>query len=267
MTEPAARPLRRVMLTNDDGIDAPGLAILESVAAGLAEEVWVVAPERDQSGMAQSLTLTQPLRLIDRGPRRIAVTGTPADAVSVGLRHVLSETSPDLVLSGVNRGANLANDIAYSGTVGAAMTAALLGCPAMALSQGYLAPAAVPWQTAETLLPGIIRQLWQAGVSPGGCFNINLPPIEADRVRGIRIVPHASDRFSTVAVEPRHDARGREYVWLRYHRHRHDAAPETDLGTIQQGYAVVTPLMPLANDRPALDRLRALPLDLASAPG
>ena len=266
MTEPAARPLRRILLTNDDGIDAPGLAVLEAVAADLAAEVWVVAPERDQSGMAQSLTLTEPLRVIGDGPRRTAVTGTPADAVSVGLQHLMSEVPPDLVLSGINRGANLADDIAYSGTVGAAMTAALLGYPAMALSQGYLSPDAVPWQTARTALPAIIRQLWRAGVSPGGCFNINVPPVQPDRVRGVRIVPHASERFSTVSIEPRRDARGRDYVWLRYHRHRHDADPSTDLGTIQQGYAVVTPLLPLANDERALERLRGLPLDLASAP-
>ena len=265
MTEPAMRPLRRILLTNDDGIEAPGLAVLEAVAADLEVEVWVLAPEHDQSGMAQSLTLTQPLRLVDRGPRRIAVTGTPADAVSVGLRHIMTETPPDLVLSGINRGANLADDIAYSGTVGAAMTAALLGCPAMALSQGFLAPGAVPWETARTALPGIIRQLWHAGVSPGGCFNVNLPPIAPDRLRGVRIVPHASDRFSTVSVDPRRDARGRDYVWLRYHRHRHDAPPDTDLSTIQQGYAVVTPLLPLANDARALDRLRGIPLELAPA--
>ena len=148
-------PIARVLLTNDDGIDAPGLAVLEEVAAAIAAEVWVVAPEHDQSGTSHSVSLHHPLRMRPRGPRRFAVGGTPGDCVAMGLRHLLRETPPELVLSGVNRGGNIGMETVFSGTVGAAMTAILLGVPAIALSQTFRDRDNVPWDTARALAPDV----------------------------------------------------------------------------------------------------------------
>lgn len=151
----------RVLITNDDGIDAPGLAVLEAVAETLAREVWVVAPEHDQSGVSHSISLHAPLRVRRRGDRRFSVTGTPADCVIVGSRHVLP-APPDLVLSGINRGANLGVETVFSGTVGGAMAGLLLGLPSIALSQAFSDRDAVRWETARQLAPGVLRRLLKA---------------------------------------------------------------------------------------------------------
>src|SRR5689334_20226759 len=145
----------RILVTNDDGIHAPGLEVCETIARALSEDVWVVAPETDQSGVAHSLSLNDPLRLRKVGDRRFAVKGTPTDCVIMGVRHVLKDRAPDVVLSGVNRGQNIAEDVTYSGTVAGAIEATLLGIPAFALSQGYSAATrdAISWGCGEALAP------------------------------------------------------------------------------------------------------------------
>ena len=173
MAEPC---VERVLLTNDDGIGAPGMAVLEEVAAGLAREVWVVAPEHDQSGTSHSISLHAPLRISQQGERRFAVSGTPGDCVVMAARHLMGAMRPDLVLSGINRGANLGVETVFSGTVGAAMTALLLGLPAIALSQAFSHREPVRWETARTLAPGVIRRLvasrWEAQQA---CLSVNFP--------------------------------------------------------------------------------------------
>jgi 5'-nucleotidase len=134
MSEPV---VERVLLTNDDGIDAPGLAVLAEVAATIAREVWIVAPEHDQSGTSHSISLHDPLRITEHGPRRFGISGTPGDCVVMAVRHVMRDTPPDLVLSGINRGGNLGLETVFSGTVGAAMTGMLLGIRSIALSQVF----------------------------------------------------------------------------------------------------------------------------------
>ena len=129
--------LDRVMLTNDDGIDAPGMQVMEEIAAQIAREVWVVAPEHDQSGQSHAISLHHALRISERGERRFGVTGTPGDCAAIGLCHIMKDAPPQLVLSGVNRGLNLGMETVFSGTVGGAMTAMMLGCPALALSQAF----------------------------------------------------------------------------------------------------------------------------------
>ena len=155
--------LDRVMLTNDDGIDAPGMEVLEEIAAQIAHEVWVVAPEHDQSGQSHAISLHHALRLTERGPRRFGVTGTPGDCAAMGLCHIMKDAPPQLVLSGVNRGLNLGIETVFSGTVGGAMTAMMLGVPALALSQAFTKRDAVPWDTARTLGAETIRKLWAFG--------------------------------------------------------------------------------------------------------
>src|ERR1700693_5575125 len=140
----------RILLTNDDGIYAPGLGVLEQIAGSLSDDIWVVAPETDQSGVSHSLSLNDPLRLREIGPRRFAVKGTPTDCVIIGTRHIIPDGRPDLVLSGVNRGRNAAEDVTYSGTVAGAIEGTVLGIPSFALSQAYAAATrpAPYWDTA-----------------------------------------------------------------------------------------------------------------------
>ena len=152
----------RILITNDDGIDSRGIALLEQVAAGLSDDIWVVAPSEEQSGTGHSLTLTQPVRLRKHGKQRFSVTGTPTDAVMMALAHLMKETPPDLILSGINRGANLAEDVTYSGTVSAAMEGALAGVPSIALSQAYAKQglgASVPFGSAEAWAGRVLAEL------------------------------------------------------------------------------------------------------------
>src|ERR1700712_2581005 len=172
------RRLARVLLTNDDGIDAPGLAVLEAVAAELADEVWVVAPEHDQSGTSHSISLHSPLRVSPHGDRRFGVLGTPGDCVVMAVRHLMKE-APTLVLSGINRGGNLGVETMFSGTVGAAMTGLLLGLPSIAMSQTFSDRDNVRWDTARALAPGVIRSLLAINHDAPTCLNVNFPDVDA----------------------------------------------------------------------------------------
>ena len=194
----SARPIvQRVLLTNDDGIDAPGLAILEAVAAELAHEVWVIAPEHDQSGTSHSISLHSPLRVSRQGERRFGVQGTPGDCVVMAARHLMKDAPPTLVLSGINRGANLGVETMFSGTVGAAMTGLLLGLPSIALSQTFTDRENVRWDTARALAPGVIRQLLEISHDAPTCLNVNF-----SLLRRVRRRPAHAD-------EARHRTRGR----------------------------------------------------------
>src|SRR5229473_1076171 len=149
----------RILISNDDGIASPGLKVLEAIARDLSDEVWVVAPEQEQSGASHSLTTRRPLRMREVARRRYAVDGTPTDCVLIAVKRLLRDRLPDLVLSGINAGSNLGEDLTYSGTVAAAMEATLLGIPAMALSQDYRNGQDIPWQTSEAFAPEVIRRL------------------------------------------------------------------------------------------------------------
>src|ERR1700693_167285 len=155
----------RILLTNDDGIYAPGLGVLEQIAGSLSDDIWVVAPETDQSGVSHSLSLNDPLRMREVGERQFAVKGTPTDCVIMGVRHLMKE-KPDLVLSGVNRGRNCAEDITYSGTVAGAMEGAVLGIPSFALSQAYAFTTKHHpyWDTAVKFAPDLIQRVLDAGM-------------------------------------------------------------------------------------------------------
>src|SRR5437764_12953999 len=166
--------LDRILITNDDGIEAPGLAILERIAGELAHEIWVVAPEHDQSGVSHAVSLHHPIRLSERGLRRYGITGTPGDCAVMGACHLMPE-APQLILSGVNRGANLGMETVFSGTVGGAMTGMMLGVPSIALSQAWTDPANVRWDTTRRLAPGVIRDLLALGWGAETCLNVNFP--------------------------------------------------------------------------------------------
>ena len=230
----------RILVTNDDGIHAPGLKVLERVAAKLCQDVWVVAPESEQSGMAHSLTLHRPLRLHRIGRKRFAVSGTPTDCVLVAVNHLLKDKRPTLVLSGVNRGANIGEDITYSGTVAAGMEAALLNIPAIAMSQ-VRDGEKLYWKNAEIYGPKLVTQLMSVGWPRGVLMNVNYPPISPEKVTGIE-VGEQGRRLSMVQVVEADDPFSRKVIWIGDFP---DDEPEkgfTDLDIIKRGGISVTPL-------------------------
>lgn len=233
----------RILITNDDGIHAPGLAVLEDIARALSDDVWVVAPETDQSGKAHSLTLSDPLRLREIDDRHFAVSGTPTDSVIMGIRHLLP-VKPDLVLSGVNRGANIADDVTYSGTVAGAMEGTILGVPSIALSQSFAwaHDAVVPWDCARTHGPKVIRTLVEAGIPDGILINVNFPNRAPEAVTGVIVTAQGERNGDLIHVDQRMDNRGFPYYWIAYRPKRLSPGEGTDLWALDQGAISVTPL-------------------------
>lgn len=233
----------RILLTNDDGARAPGLAVLERIAACLSDDVWVVAPETDQSGTSHSISLHHPLRVLPEGERRYTVRGTPSDCVLLAMGHLMADQPPDLILSGVNCGANISDSVAYSGTVGAAMTALLLDIPAVALSQAFFDRHHVPWQTAETLAVPLLRRLLADGCPTGVCFNVNFPDRRVDQVDGVAFCRPAKGSISGVVIEPRNDTREEPYYWLGFERSPERVqATDSDVAALRGGRIAVSPL-------------------------
>jgi 5'-nucleotidase len=230
------------MLTNDDGIDAPGMAVLEEIAAQIAREVWVVAPEHDQSGQSHAISLHHALRISQRGDRRFGITGTPGDCAAMGLCHIMKDAQPQLVLSGVNRGLNLGLETVFSGTVGGAMTAMMLGVPALALSQAFSKRDGVPWDTARTLGAGVIEQLLAVGWGKTAVLNINFPPIPAADAGPVTLARQGEGAVAGMHVDTRVDPRGMEYHWLNFKRGDIAQGPESDYSALRAGKIVVTPL-------------------------
>ncbi len=239
----------RILITNDDGITAPGLAIAEAIAAeiaGPAGEVWVVAPAFEQSGVSHCISYIRPMRLERLDARRFAVEGSPADCVLAGIGEILDGT-PDLVLSGVNRGHNVAEDTLYSGTIGGAMEAALHGFRAIALSQYYGPTAGTdPFAAARVLGAEVVRRLiegadWTAHPYPG-FYNVNFPALPPDDVKGFRATVQGHRAGSTFGVQPQTAPNGRRYLWLSHGHGNADTAPGSDSRDCHDGYVTVTPL-------------------------
>jgi 5'-nucleotidase len=248
----------RILLTNDDGIHAPGLVALESIARALSDDVIVIAPETDQSGVSHSLSLSEPLRLRQVAERRYAVRGTPTDCVIMGVQHILKDKKPDLVLSGVNRGQNIAEDVTYSGTIAGAMEGTLLGIPSIALSQahGIRGQGSLNWSCAETHGPGIIRKLLAHGFAKGMLFNVNFPDCEPEDVAGISVtVQGQRDQAALMDVVERRDFRGNSYYWLAFLREKPSPVEGTDLWAMFEKRISITPLKLDLTDVAALERL------------
>jgi len=235
----------RILLTNDDGVHAPGLAILETIARTLSDDVTIVAPSSEQSGVGRSLTLTRPIRLRQLDEKRFAVAGTPTDAVAMALARIMRDAPPDLILSGVNRGANLGEDVSYSGTVSAAMEGALAGIRSIALSQVHAREDAghdVPFAAAAAWGERVLRPLLDAPWSPRTLVNINFPPVAPGDVRGVRVVEQALRDYGRIAFDKRIDPRGFDYYWLRLGEIPHTPRHNTDMEASADGYVTVTPL-------------------------
>jgi len=234
----------RILVTNDDGIHAPGLLAAERIAHALSDDVWVVAPESEQSGASHSLTLSMPLRLREIDERRFAVTGTPTDCVMMGTAHIMKDKAPTLVLSGVNRGSNLADDVTYSGTIAGAMEGCALGIPSIAMSQAYFSEtdSETLWACAEQHGPELIRRLVEIGWPDDVLINVNFPDCAPKDVKGIAITRQGKRDLQTAALDRRIDARGRPYFWIGFKRVRSNPPEGTDLRAIYDRRISVTPL-------------------------
>ena len=245
----------RILLSNDDGIAAEGLVVLERIARRLSDDVWVVAPSMEQSGAGHSLTLHQPLRPLMVGERRYTVSGTPTDCVMVAVNHLLNDRKPDLMLSGINMGANLGEDVHYSGTVAAALEATLLGVPAIALSQVYDDASRIPWATAEHHVPDLIRRLCTAGWPAEVMLNVNIPNRQPDEVVDAVAASQGKHKLGDDLIL-RQDPRGRPYIWIGARRSADAALSGTDLKAVDEGHIAVTPLNVDLTHGPTLAKLR-----------
>lgn len=253
----------RILVTNDDGVAAPGLAVAEHIAseiAGADGEVWVVAPAFEQSGVSHAISFTSPVKVEKLSDRRFAVGGSPADCVILAAHGFMRETPPDLVISGVNRGHNVAEDAVYSGTVGGAIEGALQGFKSIALSQYFRRPAGdlANWDMfapARAFGVDAVRRLIAQEWGPDLFFNVNFPPVAAEEVRGFRACPQGRRTRGSFMADQRLSPGGREYYWLRSSADNSSAAPLSDSALCAEGFVTVVPMRP---DYTAADRLDAL---------
>jgi 5'-nucleotidase len=247
----------RILVTNDDGINAPGLHALREIASQLSKDVWVVAPETNQSGASHSLTLHEPLRSRDVEERVYAVKGTPTDCVIMGVRHILKDGPPTLVLSGVNRGANIAEDVTYSGTIAGAIEGTLLGIRSIALSltTGFDPEGRHHWDTAIAHGPRLISELLSCDFGPGVLMNVNFPDLPPESVKGITVTRQGRRDPGALQIDERADTWGTPYYWFGFERRKSRLLEGTDLWAIAQGLISVTPLSVDLTHHASLDAL------------
>ena len=247
----------RILVTNDDGIHARGLKILEAIARSLTDDVWVVAPDHERSGAGHSISMHTPIRLRQMGEKHYAVDGTPTDCALMAIHELMTESPPTVLLSGINRGANLAEDMTYSGTIAAAMEGTLLGIRSIALSQVYEDGTRPDWDTARRFAPDIIRRLVESGWPDGVLINVNFPAGGPAAVKGLRVVGLGRRKIGDHLVE-RQDPRGVPYYWIGSLRNEAPNRPETDLAAVLDGYTAITPVHLDLTDRPTVRTLKAV---------
>jgi 5'-nucleotidase len=245
----------RILITNDDGINAKGLEVLKAIALGISRDIWTVAPENNQSGTAHSMTLHTPLRLRSLDERTHAVTGTPTDCIIMAVRHILKDAPPDLILSGVNHGSNLAEDITYSGTVAAAMEGALLGIRSIALSlmMGFEEGGRrALWDTPLAHAPGLIKKMLERDWQPNTLINVNFPDALPSDVKGVAVASQGVRDQALLNIDSRADPWGTPYFWFGFERKLSTLVPGTDLAAIAENKISVTPLSVDLTDRTAV---------------
>jgi len=247
----------RILLSNDDGIDAPGLKVLERVARSLSKDVWVVAPEREQSGAGHSLTLRTPLRIRKIGPKRFAVDGTPTDCALLAINEIMRDRPPTLLLSGVNFGGNMGEDMTYSGTVAVAMEGTLLGVPSIAFSLATVNGQKPIWDAAAVHLPDVIRALAARKWPANTLMNVNIPNLPPIEIRGIKAASQGQRKLGGNIVEGK-DPRGRPYYWIGPNRDEDATLKGTDIWAVSEGYIAVTPAFLNLTHQPALADLGEL---------
>lgn len=242
----------RILITNDDGINAPGLKVLHAIATDLAGEtgeVWTVAPAFEQSGVGHCISYTHPMMISEFSPRRFAAEGSPADCVLAGLHEVMKDAPPDLVLSGVNRGNNSAENTLYSGTIGGAMEAALQGLPAIALSQYYgpnNAQTENPFEAAALHGAEVVRRILAHTPEENGgyrlFYNVNFPPLPGADVKGIRLSTQGMRSGTGFSTEPHVSPSGRRFLWIKGGNQQIATASGSDAADNLEGYVSVTPM-------------------------
>jgi 5'-nucleotidase len=251
----------RILVTNDDGIHADGLSALERIARRLSDDVCIAAPEHEQSGASRALTLSEPLRVRRLDPKRFAISGTPTDCVMLAVEELFKDHRPDLVLSGVNRGHNTAEDVTMSGTVAGAIQGMALGVPAIALSQSLAVfhdDEVAHYETAEAFAPGIIERLLEAGWPKDVIININFPNRPAGEVEAVEVTRQGFRDIHNMKAERRTDLRGRDYYWMGFTHRRPDVAEGTDLAAVLAGRISVTPLHIDLTHMPTVHALRGV---------
>jgi 5'/3'-nucleotidase len=246
----------RILVCNDDGVEAPGIKLLARIAQRLSRDVWVVAPEQEQSGASHSLTLQRPLRVRQLGRQRFAVDGTPTDCVLLAVNAVLKDQRPpDLVLSGINGGGNMGEDVTYSGTVAAAMEATLLGFKSIALSQHVAEDRKIDWSAAAAWAPKVIRRLAALPWPRDSFYNVNFPPLKPGAVKGIAAAAQGGRKIGDHLLR-RLDPRGRPYYWIGPQRDEEHTRPGSDVRAVAEGHVAVTPVFLDLTNRRALSALR-----------
>ncbi|GHC62803.1 5'/3'-nucleotidase SurE [Limoniibacter endophyticus] len=233
----------RILLTNDDGIYAPGIAVLEKIARAISDDVWVVAPETDQSGFAHSLSISEPLRIREIDDRHFAVRGTPTDCVIMGVREIL-DRKPDLILSGINAGSNVADDVTYSGTIAGAMEGTMVGIRSIALSQTFSPKeegGKYSFDCAEVHGVETVRKLLTLELPAGTFINVNFPACKPGDVAGLQVT-HQGKMNHGLSIDAREDGRGIPYYWLRFGRAKSDIVEGSDLAAMRDNKISVTPL-------------------------
>lgn len=248
---------KRILVTNDDGIHAPGLDILRDIALELSDDVWIVAPEYEQSGAGHSLSIHSPLRQVQYEEHRYAVKGTPTDCVLFA-HEVLLEQKIDLVLSGINRGHNLAEDITHSGTIAAAMEGTLCGVPSIALSLSFEMDETAPtirWECPKAHGAEVIRKIMAAGIPQGRLMNVNFPDCAPKDVKGIRMA-YTGRRGGSKNLDVRQDIKGHPYYWVHWGDDEIKHQPGSDLAAITEKYISVSPINLDLTDYEALEHMR-----------
>ena len=254
----------RILVTNDDGINAPGLEIAEQIAAEIAGpdgEVWTVAPDSERSGVGHCISYVAPTRLTELGPRRFAVDGYPADCLIVGLYKVMQDEPPDLILSGVNRGHNVAEDVVYSGTVGAAMEGGLNRIRSIGLSQFYRSTESVPqdmWEASRTLGAEMVRKVLQLPFPDRVFWNINFPAAEATAVKGMKLCPQGIRDEATFDISDYISPSGRSFQFVKHRTANHSAPEGSDARELLKDWITVTPLRPQLTAMDVLDQARQM---------
>jgi 5'-nucleotidase len=231
----------RVLIVNDDGIHAEGITLLEKVVRQFTDNVWVVAPDEEKSGASHSISMHIPVRIRKIDDRHYAVKGTPTDCALLAIYEIMKEP-PTLLLSGINRGANLAEDITYSGTAAAAMEGALLGVPSVALSQVFTPRGRVPWETAEMYAPMVLERLLATQWHPNTFVNVNFPDAMPHEVSGVRVVHQGQRPPGSFLPEGRIDGRDVPYYWIKLAYKDGNFDPGSDLEAIRDKAVAVSPI-------------------------
>jgi len=251
----------RILISNDDGVQADGIRVLAEVLSEVAEVV-VVAPDRQRSAAGHGITLHKPLYVeemtIGNGIRAYGVSGTPADCVKFGVNQILRDEHPDLVVSGINAGSNLGSDVMYSGTVSAAIEGAIQGIPSIAVSQ--LGVKDFDYTAAAKFTAQLAREVLKNGLMPETVLNVNVPQVAASEIRGVQVTTLGTRRYHN-EFEERINPRGVSYYWLAGGLKDIEAEPESDIKAVRDGYISVSPVHFDFTNRQLMETLKAWQLD------